>query len=117
MLKQPMEFTEFLKVQTGDLPNDQNNMGRKTPWGPTGWKRYTMNDATECDYVAKMENLHEELGIIFERIGIPFEPHQLPHRLGITNANATYREYYGPEDKVLVERLYEKELRAFDYEF
>ena len=59
-----------------------------------------------------MENLP-----IFDRTGLPFDGDRFPHRLGITNANATYRDYYSRDEKALVERIYAKELHTFDYDF
>jgi len=116
-LNRPMSFTDFLKVLNGDLPNDQDNIGRQTPWGPTGWKIYTIDDEIIVNRAAKMENLYVELEAICDRVGIPFDVDQFPHRLATTNANASYRKYYGDEEKALSERMYSRKLQAFDCEF
>ena len=116
-LKKSMSFADFLRVLSGELPNDADNMGRRTPWGPTGWKIYTIDDQIVVNYAARMENLNDELDAIFSKLNIPFDSTAFPHRLGITNANATYREFYSDEERALVEKIYANELAAFGYQF
>lgn len=75
------------------------------------------SDEIAIDYIAKMENLHEEPGAIFERFDLSFNSDRLPRRLAITNANATSRGYCGHDGKARLERFYAKELHASDGEF
>ncbi len=71
-------------------------------------------DLDEVDYLIRMESYEEGIAHVFRTIGIdPFE---------ISSTNRTperkpYAEYYTDETRDKVGRIYEKDVRNFDYRF
>ena len=90
-LNRQMGFTEFLKRLNGDLPNDQDDMGRQTPWGLTGWKIYTIDDEIAVDYVGKWRTCRSSIGPACHLTGTDFRtvwglPTRMRHIATITAA-------------------------------
>ncbi len=68
------------------------------------------------DHVCRFENLAEDLEAVYDRIGLP-GPVCLPHAKSGFRTSRHYREYYGPQQRRRVARLFHRTIRDFGYEF
>ena len=68
------------------------------------------------DQVCRFENLAEDLATVFERIGLP-TPVCLPNAKSGFRTSRDYREYYGPQERRRVARLFSRTIRDFGYKF
>lgn len=64
------------------------------------------------DFIARFENLHQDFGVICQRLGIAV---RLEHLM--RSEHRPYREYYTPELREVVAKHFENDLRHFDYKF
>jgi chondroitin 4-sulfotransferase 11 len=67
------------------------------------------------DYAARFENFEEDIINILEAIGLEV-PKEIP-RIGASSSRKNYREYYDDETIKMVEKIYEKDLNLFGYEY
>lgn len=67
------------------------------------------------DFVAKLENINNDLKIIFNKIGIPFKPIQKTNVNG--HREVDYRKYYNAESKSMIEKHFAKDLQIYKYKF
>jgi hypothetical protein len=80
-----------------------------------GWPIYSLNNRIAVDFVGRYERLHEDMKKVCDHIGIPFEPDKFP--VAKKSPSFDYWDYYGPEEKKIVERLCAKEIETFAYTF
>jgi chondroitin 4-sulfotransferase 11 len=67
------------------------------------------------DYVARFEDFEEGLNKILQTLGLEV-PKEIP-RIGASLTRKNYREYYDDETIKVVEKIYEKDLNLFGYEY
>lgn len=67
------------------------------------------------DDTFKVENLNDDIHIIFEKIGIPVKFDSVP--IINTTHHSPYREYYDEETKNIVGKYFQNEIKKFNYEF
>ncbi len=86
---------------------------------PYNYKKYTdIDDNIIVDKVIKYENLIEELDEVFNQLGIAFNG-----TLGASEKShyrkdrRPYQEVYSEDQKLLVEKLFDKEIKMHGYEF
>lgn len=112
----PITFSAFLRVLDEPCTPDDRKMRRQNKWEPTGWQVISIDDLIILDHVARMENLISEMSYICDLLEIKFSSTDLPHAKKLSSSSA-YREYYTKEDRRRVERLYQRELETFNYDF
>ena len=66
------------------------------------------------DFTGKLESLNDDWKYVCEQIDIPFSP--IPHENRNRN-KVDYKDYYSDREKALVERLWKRDIDAFDYRF
>ncbi len=71
------------------------------------------DDRLLTDYTGRFETLQEDLQIISEKTGIPFQT--LKHQN--KSKHKPYREYYCDEMRKIVEKAYAKDIELFNYNF
>tara|TARA_R100000008_G_C3584505_1_gene171177 strand:- start:2595 stop:3293 length:699 start_codon:yes stop_codon:yes gene_type:complete len=76
---------------------------------------YGDDDIVVTDYVGKVENFDNDVQKVFEVLGL--QPPAEVSKINTTPKRNRYREYYNSETKKTVERIYEKDLNLFNYEF
>lgn len=64
------------------------------------------------DFIGRFEHLADDFKALTEAVGSTAE---LPHQL--RSKRSDYRSYYTPHTRAVVERVYERDLDEFDYEF
>ena len=102
-------FDEFLdRMVRADFSD------RVVPRHFDNWPIYTIDDEIAVDFIGRFERLDEDLARVFERIGLP--PPSLPHAKASSDRRPT-ADWYGPREREQVERLFIRELAAFDYRF
>jgi hypothetical protein len=69
------------------------------------------------DKIIKYEDLNDELNIVFNELGIPFEGQLNIFAKGGYRQIKSYREFYNEETKKIVEDAFNKEIKAFNYKF
>ena len=78
---------------------------------------YTMKNCVAVDYVAKYENLMEELETICQKLNIPFD-HWLPKAKGnVRRDKRHYSEVLTPEQADFIRQKCRQEIELFGYEF
>jgi hypothetical protein len=69
-----------------------------------------------ADFVMRYERLQEDFNEVLRRIGVD-EPIEIP-KINVTKArDHNYREYYTPEARAIVERVYAPDIERFGYSF
>ena len=76
---------------------------------------YDENNRFIPDYVGRHENFDVDVKNILEHLGLDI-PDQIA-RINTTPNRSFYREYYDTSTKKIVEKIYEKDLNLFGYEF
>lgn len=105
-------FLEFLRrVADPELPDPE----AVVPRNPVSWPMYTIDGRIAVDFVGRYENLNPDLRTICDRIGIPFDPERLPRAK--KKKGYDYRDYFGPQERTLVQEIYREELEHFGYGF
>jgi|TARA_B100000959_G_scaffold256525_1_gene289793 hypothetical protein len=69
-----------------------------------------------CDKILKYENLNGELDKIFKKLGIPFGG-KLEIFKKKTNREKDYRKFYNERSINLINDIFRKEIKMFDYKF
>ncbi len=70
------------------------------------------------DYLfIRHENLEEDLKVVCERIGIPFEKERILNKKAGFRPSKGYREYYNEQSKKLVADAYKHEIEKMGYTF
>lgn len=110
----PISFIEYLqRLEDPQRPDPEGIVPR--PYD--NWDLYTIDDTIAADYVGRFENLLNDFEAICATVGLPFRPEALPHAKGSSDLSPTYREWYGPEEKAIVRRVFAKEIEYFGYSF
>ena len=87
---------------------------------PSAWELYTDTDNRTLlvDEVLRYENLDEELGQLFSKLGIPWSGKlDVRAKSGDRIDRRPYREWYNDTQRELVARAFAREIEAFGYEF
>jgi hypothetical protein len=91
------------------------------PANHQNWTMYTIDDRIAVDYVVRFENLLNGLKEALANTSLEWDG-RLPHpkKGDIPDKNSTsmsYRHYYTHDLAQAVNRIYEKEITEFNYEF
>jgi len=81
------------------------------------WPIYTIDNRIAVDFVGRFERLGADLAEVFARIGLPAPALSHAKNMGRLREHRDYRAYYGRRERTLVERLFAREIEAFDYAF
>lgn len=81
-----------------------------------GSKIYSINDEICVDYVGKFETIVQDLNKIKRILKLPVERFKIPHEKN-NNYNQNYFEYYNAENKKLVEEIWAKVFKLFNYKY
>ena len=96
-----------------NLPADK----RKTNWWHIVLQQSKIlldeNNKLLVDHLIRFENLENELGKLFEKLGLP--PVKFPHKN--KTKHKPYWEYYTDETRKKVEELLKEDIEAFGYTF
>ncbi len=107
--RRDLGFGEFLdRMARADFSD------RAVPRHFDNWPIYTIDDEIAVDFVGRFERLDQDLARVFERIGLPAPA--LPHAKASSD-RCPAAGWYGPDERERVERLFRRELAAFDYRF
>lgn len=112
--EEDVTFLEFLRRVENPSRDDPEDV---VPVPRTNWEIYTINDEVAVDFVGRYERLKEDLEVVCNAVGLPFEPSRLPYMKVSTGAGADYGKYYDVETRGLVRKIYRRELDHFDYEY
>jgi hypothetical protein len=70
------------------------------------------------DYLyIRFENLHEDMKVICDKIGVPYIPEKLPNKKGGVRKKQGYHDHYDEKSKDLVANAYDLEIEKFGYSF
>lgn len=72
-------------------------------------------DVDAVDYLGRFENYEAEIRTIFDRLDLEM-PDALPHKNRSKRA-ASYQDYYTPETRELIGRIYREDIERFGYTF
>jgi chondroitin 4-sulfotransferase 11 len=75
--------------------------------------RLSVHDAIAVDFVGRYERLQHDFDVVCARIGHPLAA--LPHVFA--TERAAYPDYYDDRTRAIVERLYARDIAAFEYRF
>lgn len=106
-------FREFLVAL-----NRGHGDGRMVPENWDNSEIYTIDGALAVDFVGRVEDLEADMAKVVDQIGLPAETVEMPRSRARSAADRSdYREWYGPEERRLVERIYGDEIERFGYSF
>ncbi len=116
----PPDFTTYVRALAGG--DDLN--GIVPVEFHDNWPIYTIDDCVVADHVVRFETLKPGLQYVFDAVGLDWDGWLPRAKSGLNAAENTghtaqrsYRTYYTDETAEIVERLYSKEIEAFDYAF
>ena len=109
-------ISQYYDVKSlGRAENLEDFFKKKDP--STNYQIYTIDDKIAMDFVGKYENLIEDLGIICNKLNIPFD-NWLPNALGnIRTDRRHYSEILTEAQANLIREKCAKEIEWFGYEF
>lgn len=89
------------------------------PQALTNWGHYTIDKEIAVDRVLLFETLPQELPIIAGILGLPsvLSIDGINAKTNIRKDRRPYQELFGTEEKELVSRFCQNEIRAFGYDF
>jgi hypothetical protein len=78
---------------------------------------YTIGGELAVDYIGRYETLPDDLTCIMRTLGLSMSSMPLARKSPGRTAGTSYREFYTPETRALVEQWYPGERRLFGHEF
>ncbi len=69
-----------------------------------------------CDKIIKFEDLNKDLSLVFNRLGIPFDG-KLKIFKKKSNNDGNYRKFFDNDSRKIIERIFWKDMKMFDYSF
>jgi hypothetical protein len=82
-----------------------------------GVELYSIDGEVAVDRVCLFEKLNDELEEVRQGLGLP-EPLDLPRaKASFRKVRKHYRDYFGEEEKAMVEELFSREIALHRYEF
>ena len=109
MRLRPPTFKEYLQFL------DKHETWRSVvPLHYDNWPMYAISDAPDVDFIGRYEHLSEDFDKVLKHIGINGSGARLPiaKRLG---ERQDLKDWYGPVEQDLVERIFQRELEYFGY--
>lgn len=97
-----------------DPPDFTDHLRRFPAHRLSNWESYAIGDEVAVDFVGRFEHLEEDVRAIWQRLGLPGEPH-LPRAKATTRSGRGTDDLYTPEARAIVERVCARELRHFGY--
>lgn len=87
---------------------------KELTWNQASWI-YDQKDNLLVDYVAKFEDLGNELEKICTQLDIELDSENIPHYKD--SQVDDYREFYTPETRDIVAKINARDIRLFNYQF
>lgn len=117
-VKSPPTFEQYVDaLESGD------RLGGIVPDNHQNWDMYTINDVVAVDFVVRFEDMANGLNEALSHTTLKWDG-WMPsiHMNKSVEANSAkpkrnYRELYNDHTAEVVAKLYEKEIKAFDYKF
>jgi hypothetical protein len=81
----------------------------------SNWPIYADGDELGVDFMVRFENLQEDLVTVTRRLGIPGALELPRAKGGYRRDRRHYSELLGPDDRMFLEQVCNRELRAFGY--
>jgi hypothetical protein len=78
--------------------------------------KYFIGDEMCMNYIIQYENLAQGIQEVCERLDIPFEPARIPRFKVSNRPKKSYSAYYDQETIDLVTKLFEFEVKLFNYQ-
>lgn len=108
-----ISFREFvLRLEDSTRPDPE----KIKPPLVSNWDIYTINNEIAVNFVARYENLADDLEYIGATIGVPLDISGIHAKGGVRNQKKEVAEHFDQELVAAVGRIYAKEVQAFDYE-
>ena len=82
-----------------------------------GYHAYTIDGTIAVDKICRYENLDEEMKDLTDRLNLPKIPVLPRAKSNIRLDKRHYRKILNDEEKKIIEKMFEKEIRLFGYEF
>lgn len=113
-----VSFQAFLELLSDpELPDPDllrpSNMDTKI----SGWKIYANAEEPVVDFVGRFENLAKDLVFIHHELGIPIDETTIPKAKSSKGGSPAISDLYTVRSRLLVERLWSRELNYFNYSF
>ncbi|MHA1284823.1 MAG: sulfotransferase family 2 domain-containing protein [Promethearchaeota archaeon] len=83
---------------------------------PINYPLYFINGKIAVNFIGKYEKLKDDLSYIFKKLKLPME--NLPkEKTNYRKIKDNYKSYYDDKTKKLVYKIYQKEIKLFNYKF
>ena len=107
-----VNFKEFvLRLQDSKRPDPE----QLRPPIVTNWSIYSIDNTVEIDYMARYENLHEEIEIISKKLHLPINLKTFKSKASIRTAKKPVFSYYDEETTEIIRSVYRREIEEFNY--
>lgn len=111
VVRRAFTFDEFVAAQENPAADADLNGN-----AVTNWDMISIDDRLVVDHVGRYERLEADFADIVRRLDLPETPLGREKMTG-ARERKDYAALYTPEIQARVERLFARELRAFDYSF
>ena len=102
-LEQRVSFEELIIRK-----KQRNNLDKRIMFISEDWEDY---------FFIRYEHLHEDLELLCQNIGIPYDPNKLPQKKVGYRDGKDYRKYYNETTRKIVADAFKEEIEKFDYSF
>lgn len=115
--KNPPTFEQYI-----DALANGDSLGGIVPKNHQNWDMYAINDRVAVDFIIRFEDLNAGLVQALEKTSLKWDGwmpsiHMNKRPTTKSAEKRHYRDYYDDRTAQIVSRLYEKEIKQFDYKF
>src|SRR5699024_2192731 len=83
----------------------------------SNWKIYTINNEIAVDYIAKLENIDDDLNYARKKLNLPIDLGQIKAKKDIRSKQKKLKDFYNERCDELVRIIYKNEIKHFGYKF
>ncbi|NJL83552.1 MAG: chondroitin 4-O-sulfotransferase [Chloroflexaceae bacterium] len=107
----------YWELRRRELPELEGYLNQVGPRMLSNWHIYTIDDRVSADFVGRFERLTEDLGEVWQRLGLPGSPHLPQTKSGYRKDKSHYSTLLTPAARSRIETVCAREIVEFGYQF